>query len=302
MDPQRMQIFIQDQIRKLIAFRGNCNEDISQWLYNTETVLDSVQLQTSNKFLVVQSYLIGTASVWFDFHKSDIHDWDTFKHEILKAFQPASNRTLSMVEKRSISVQTVNSSSVSFKTTPDSSPTFQNNFSAVIDPSGSNSNERSSPSPGIETSTTPEPVINDDQHLTVVAVPESSSPDQLVKQNSTENLIVDDIPNVSTSTITDPQSRCSSTAAADITIVHECELQNVESNEMNSNSLNDTHVANDEFIYAIESVKVNAQVTSDNTDFGTYVFRDLISSMIFRRFQIKNHTVNVTFSTNHIYI
>ncbi|CAF4920789.1 unnamed protein product, partial [Rotaria magnacalcarata] len=66
-----------------------------------------------------------------------------------------------------------------------------------------------SPSPGIETSTTPEPVINDDQHLTVVAVPESSSPDQLVKQNSTENLIVDDIPNVSTSTITDPQSRCS---------------------------------------------------------------------------------------------
>ncbi|CAF1300379.1 unnamed protein product, partial [Rotaria magnacalcarata] len=44
---------------------------------------------------------------------------------------------------------------------------------------------------------------------------------------------------------------------------------------MNSNSLNDIHVANDEFIYAIESVKVNAQVTSDNTDFGTYVFRDL---------------------------
>ncbi|CAF4654758.1 unnamed protein product, partial [Rotaria magnacalcarata] len=54
---------------------------------------------------------------------------------------------------------------------------------------------------------------------------------------------------------------------ADITIVHECELQNVESDEMNSNSLNDTHVANDEFIYAIESAKVNAQVTSDNTDF-----------------------------------
>ena len=81
-----MQSFIQDQIRKLIAFRGNCNEDVSQWLYNTETVFDSVQLQTSNKFLVVQSYLIGTASIWFDFHKSYIHDWATFKHEIPKAF------------------------------------------------------------------------------------------------------------------------------------------------------------------------------------------------------------------------
>ncbi|CAF4732313.1 unnamed protein product, partial [Rotaria magnacalcarata] len=55
MDQQRMENFIEDQIGKLIAFRGNCNEDVCQWLYNTETVFDSVQLQTSNKFLVVQS-------------------------------------------------------------------------------------------------------------------------------------------------------------------------------------------------------------------------------------------------------
>lgn len=44
MDPQLMQIFIKNQIRKLILFRGNCNQDVSQWLYNTEIVCDSVQL------------------------------------------------------------------------------------------------------------------------------------------------------------------------------------------------------------------------------------------------------------------
>ncbi|CAF3328549.1 unnamed protein product [Rotaria socialis] len=191
MDPQRMQIFIQDQIRKLLAFHGNCNKDVSQCLYNTETVFDSVQLQTSNKFL------------------SDIHDWDTIKHEILKTFQPASNRTLSVIEQRSIPVQNVNSSSISSKGTPDSSCTSQDNFSAVIYPNVSNSTGRFSPTPKVETLITLEPVINDDQHFTVVAMPEPSLPDQLVKQNSTKNSIVDDIPNVSTSTITDPQSSCS---------------------------------------------------------------------------------------------
>ena len=55
------------------------------------------------------------------------------------------------------------------------------------------------------------------------------------------------------------------------------------SDKTNSCSLNDIHVANDEFIYVSELVKLHAQVTSDHTD-------------------IKNYTVNVTFSTNRIYI
>ncbi|CAF5009884.1 unnamed protein product, partial [Rotaria magnacalcarata] len=57
--------------------------------------------------------------------------------KFLKLFNPHLIEHYPWLKKRSISVQTVNSSSVSFKTTPDSSPTFQNNFSAVIDPSGS---------------------------------------------------------------------------------------------------------------------------------------------------------------------
>ncbi|CAF3616426.1 unnamed protein product [Rotaria socialis] len=266
---------------KLTTFGGARDEDVIHWLQDTECIFDQVQLQTSNKYLAVQSYLTDAPLKWFRFNKPNIPDWSSFKIAIAQAYQPSFNSTL-LKDKQQPAVS-------------------HHNFSSAIDPNRSNSNERLPPSPEIETSTTPESVINDDQHLTAVAVPEPSSPYQLVKQNLTEKSIFDDIPNVSTSTITDPQSRCSSTAAADITIIHECELQNVESDEMNSNSLNDIHVANDEFIYVIESVKVNAQATSDNADFGTYVFRDRIGSMIFRRFQIKNHTVNVTFSTNLIY-
>ncbi|CAF3540864.1 unnamed protein product [Rotaria socialis] len=208
MHQQRMQSFIEDQIRKLIAFRGNCNDNVSQWLCNTGTVFDSVQLQTSNKFLVVQSYLIGTASIWLYFHKSDIHDWDTFKHEILKAFQPVSNRALSVVEQRSIPVQNVNSSSISSKTAPDSSCTSQDNFSAVIDLSGSISNKRSPPSSEIEKSSTPEQIINDDQQLTIAVLTEISLLHQFINENVIEDSTIDNIPNNSPRIITSPQLTC----------------------------------------------------------------------------------------------
>ncbi|CAF1544008.1 unnamed protein product, partial [Rotaria sordida] len=94
---------------------------------------------------------------------------------ITQAFQPASNRTLSVVEQRSISVQNANSSSISSKTTPNSSSTSQDNFSAVTDLSGSISNKLSPPTSEIEKSSTFERIINDDQQLNIVVVPEPSS-------------------------------------------------------------------------------------------------------------------------------
>ncbi|CAF4620102.1 unnamed protein product, partial [Rotaria magnacalcarata] len=77
----------------------------------------------------------------------------------------------------------------------------------------------------IETSTTPEPVINDDQHLTVVVVPELSSPYQLVNQNLIDNLIVDNIAHALSSTTTSISSPSLFTAVVDITFVHEDELE-----------------------------------------------------------------------------
>ncbi|CAF1598173.1 unnamed protein product [Rotaria magnacalcarata] len=82
-------------------------------IIHTETVFDSVQLQTSNIFLVVQLDLIGTASIWFDFRKSDLCDWATLKHQIREAFQPSCNPKLSEVTRRQPAVHHHSSSSTS---------------------------------------------------------------------------------------------------------------------------------------------------------------------------------------------
>ncbi|CAF3302442.1 unnamed protein product [Rotaria socialis] len=67
MTEQYMQIFIQEQIRKLKSFDAAPGDDVIQWLYDTETVFDSVQLRPSNKYIAVQSYLVGAAAKWFRF-------------------------------------------------------------------------------------------------------------------------------------------------------------------------------------------------------------------------------------------
>ncbi|CAF5104309.1 unnamed protein product, partial [Rotaria magnacalcarata] len=216
--------------------------------------------------------------IWFDFHKSDIHDWDTFKHEILKAFQPASNRTLSVVEQRSISVQNVNSSSISAKTTPDSSCTSQDNYSAVIDLSGSISNKLSPPSSEIETSFTPERITNDDHQLIIVVLPEPPSLHQFVHKNAIEDSTVNNIPNTSSSIITITQSTCSSTVAIDNPITCEDELQALPDDQANSYSSNDFGVIRHELSSVIESMKVNTHVNNSNAGVGAYVFNDSVSS------------------------
>ncbi|CAF5034799.1 unnamed protein product, partial [Rotaria socialis] len=62
------------------------------------------------------SYLVGVAAKWFRFNKMNIPDWSSFKIAIAQAYQPSFNRTLSVIEQRPITVQHVNSSSVSPKT------------------------------------------------------------------------------------------------------------------------------------------------------------------------------------------
>ncbi|CAF3454765.1 unnamed protein product [Rotaria socialis] len=236
MDEQSMQIFVQEQIKKLTTFGGARDEDVLHWLQDTECIFDQVQLKPSNKYLAVQSYLKGTAGTCFRLHKSNIPDWFMFKKEILEL----------LIEVHQIQTQ---------------SPS----------------------SPYIRTLPLSTPVTNIDQQSDMLTLSEQPSSHQSVNTESINNSIVDNIPNVISSTITNILRSCSSTVAVNNTPPHEAELKQLESDKTNSCSLNDIHVANDEFIYVSELVKLHAQVTSDNTD-------------------IKNHTVNVTFSTNRIYI
>ncbi|CAF4679301.1 unnamed protein product, partial [Rotaria magnacalcarata] len=56
MDEQSMQIFVQEQIMKFTTFGGARDEDVLHWLQDTECIFDQVQLQSSNKYLAIQSY------------------------------------------------------------------------------------------------------------------------------------------------------------------------------------------------------------------------------------------------------
>ena len=95
-----MQIFIQEQIRKLKSFNAAPGDDVIQWLYDTETVFDSVQLRPSNKYIAVQSYLVGAAAKWFRFNKMNIPDWSSFKIAIVQAYQPSIHQALLKMEQR----------------------------------------------------------------------------------------------------------------------------------------------------------------------------------------------------------
>ncbi|CAF4881829.1 unnamed protein product, partial [Rotaria socialis] len=269
MDEQNMQIFVQEQIMKLTTFGGARDEDVLHWLQDTECIFDSVQ-----------SYLVGVAAKWFRFNKMNIPDWSSFKAAIAQAYQPSFNRTLSVIEQRPITVQHVNSSSVSPKTTPDSSPISQDNFSALIDLSGSNSNVPSPSSSKIEKSSTPERITNDDQQLTIVVLPEPSSLHQFVRENLTEDSTVDYIPNTSSPIITITQSTCSSTVAIDNPITCEDELQEIPNDQVNLYLSNDLGVVHRVLSLVMQLVKVNVHGKYNDTNVDLYVTHTLIDPKI----------------------
>lgn len=100
MEEQFMNTLAKEQIRTLVKFSGDPCEDVIKWLSDVEMVFDRAQLQMSNKYLAVQSYLTEAAEKWFRHNKSTISDWSTFKREIIKAYQPSLNQTLLKMEQR----------------------------------------------------------------------------------------------------------------------------------------------------------------------------------------------------------
>jgi hypothetical protein len=63
-------------------------------------VFDRAQVQPANRYLVVQSYLIDSAATWFRHVKDRIFDWSTFKHELIKAYQPSLSEILMKMKRR----------------------------------------------------------------------------------------------------------------------------------------------------------------------------------------------------------
>ena len=61
MEEQILHTLAKEQIKRLAKFGGAHHEDVVKWLSDVEEVFNRAQLQPSNKFLAVQSYLIDSA-------------------------------------------------------------------------------------------------------------------------------------------------------------------------------------------------------------------------------------------------
>ncbi|CAF1009416.1 unnamed protein product [Rotaria sp. Silwood1] len=99
MEEQVMNTLAKEQIRNFSKFAGAPDEDVIKWIQYMEAVFDRAQLQPSNKFIAIQSYLTDAAKNWFRYNKSSITDWFIFKAEIIKAYQPSLNQILLKMEK-----------------------------------------------------------------------------------------------------------------------------------------------------------------------------------------------------------
>ena len=110
MDVQVTNTAVEEIIRRLPKFGGSHYEDVSKWLHDTEEIYEQAQLRPSNKYIVAQYYLTATAEKWFRFNRSTIHDWFTFKIEIVKAF-PSSFNPILLKSKQSQELSHVSTSS-----------------------------------------------------------------------------------------------------------------------------------------------------------------------------------------------
>ncbi|CAF1594281.1 unnamed protein product, partial [Adineta steineri] len=67
---------------------------------DVKKVFTRTQLQPSNRYVAVQSYLTDSAEKWFRHNKSNILDWSTFKIELVKVYKPSLHQLLLKMEQR----------------------------------------------------------------------------------------------------------------------------------------------------------------------------------------------------------
>lgn len=99
-EEQILTTLAKEQVKTLAKFGGSEHENVIIWLQDVEDVFDRAKIQSSNKYLAIQSYLIDAALKWFRFNKSNMLDWPAFKTAIIQAYQPTLQQTLVKLEKR----------------------------------------------------------------------------------------------------------------------------------------------------------------------------------------------------------
>ena len=107
MEAQFMNTWTKEQIKNLPKFSGSSDEDVTKWLRDVDTIFDRATIQPPNRYIAIQSYLVGAAAKWFQHNQTRILDWSTFNTELLKAYKPALNVALFKLEQR---FQTTNES------------------------------------------------------------------------------------------------------------------------------------------------------------------------------------------------
>jgi transposase InsO family protein len=89
---------------------------------------------------------------------------------------------------------------------------------------------------------------------------------------------------------------------AAISLIHETTLKRMQHKPIDPCSLKEVHTANSGFISLIGLVHLNVQVNYLHTGVDVYVTRDLVCPMILGRDWIQKNHVNISFSTNRIYL
>ncbi|CAF1524286.1 unnamed protein product, partial [Adineta steineri] len=100
MEQQALNTLAKESLKNLSKFGGGDHEDVVKWLSDVEEVFTRTQLQSSNRYIAVQSYLTDSAEKWFRANKSTILDWSSFKIELVKAYKPSLHQLLLKMEQR----------------------------------------------------------------------------------------------------------------------------------------------------------------------------------------------------------
>jgi hypothetical protein len=100
MEAQFMNTWAKEEIKNIPRFGGSGDEDVTKWLQDVNTIFDRATIQPPNRYLAIQSYLVGAAAKWFLHNKLRILDWSTFSTELLTAYKPALNVILFKLEQR----------------------------------------------------------------------------------------------------------------------------------------------------------------------------------------------------------
>lgn len=77
---------LSNNLTKVPKFSGKTSENVIKWINDVNNELNLLKLDDSQKFSVVQTFLLDDARRWFINNLTTLHDWNIFIEQIEKAF------------------------------------------------------------------------------------------------------------------------------------------------------------------------------------------------------------------------